>query len=170
MRGCLYSCNECWSLFSAVQKGFRQETRGREREQLKWIQLQLFKVLTGAVEENPVDGCGGINPSLELILLKGPEMVYMQETLINYYLDIEIIILKLCYNCPVFVYVINIIQVCSHLDCSSEKTEYQMLVLLRALLNSGCKEVKRTVSQNLFHHPKLLTMMQLPVLRKAPKR
>ena len=66
--------------------------------------------------------------------------------------------------------ILNIIQVCSHLDCTSEETEYQMLVFLRALLNSGCKEVKRTVSQNLFQHPKLLSMMQLPVLKKAPKR
>ena len=81
---------------------------------------------------------------------------------IIYYVTIVLLCYKRLY--------INIIQVCSHLDCSSEETEYQMLVFLRALLNSGCKEVKRIVSQNLFHHPKLSSMMQLPVLREAPKR
>ena len=51
-------------------------TRGREQDQLKWIQVQLFKVLTEVVEENPVDGCCGDNEPLESILLKGPEKVY----------------------------------------------------------------------------------------------
>ena len=82
---CLYSCNEiqCWSLFSAVEKGIKQETRGSERNQLKWIQPQLFKVLTEVVEENPVDGCDGMNEHLQSILLKGPEMVYMHKHLIK---------------------------------------------------------------------------------------
>ena len=67
----------CVCLFRVIEKGFRQETRGREKDQLKWIHLQLFKVLTGAVEENPVDGCDGINEHLKSILLEGPEMVLL---------------------------------------------------------------------------------------------
>lgn len=68
-----------WYLFSAVERGLKQETRGREREQLKWIQLQLFKVLTGVVEDNTVDGFCGVNKQhLGSILLNGPDRVCMQ--------------------------------------------------------------------------------------------
>ena len=71
-------CNKlCLSPFRVIEKGFKQVTRGRERVQLKWIHLQLFKVLTGAVEENPVDGCDRIDEDLESILFKGPEMVLL---------------------------------------------------------------------------------------------
>ena len=50
-------------------------TRGREKDQLKWIHLQLFKVLTEAVKENPVDGCDEIDKDLHSVLHQGPEMV-----------------------------------------------------------------------------------------------
>ena len=73
---CLYSYNACWSLFSVVEKGLKHMTRGRERDRLKWIQLQLFKVLTGVVEENPIGGCAGSNKHLKSILLQGPEKVF----------------------------------------------------------------------------------------------
>ena len=50
-------------------------TVGRKRDQLKCIRVQLFKVLTEVVEENPVDGCCGDNKHLESILREGPEKV-----------------------------------------------------------------------------------------------
>ena len=83
-------CNPHWSIFSVVEKGLKQVTSGKERDRLKWIQLQLFKILTGVVEENPVECCAGISKHLESVLLNGPEKVFFCLYIIIMYKDIYI--------------------------------------------------------------------------------
>ena len=94
---CIVAMHNCWCPFSAVEKGLKQVARGKERDRLKWIQLQLFKVLTGVVEENLVDCCAVVNKHLEQVLHEGPEKVSMTKNVYWYKMIVKYnIILLVC--------------------------------------------------------------------------